>query len=166
MPERDKFTWNTMIFAYSCSGRLADAKQLFLRNPIKNTISWSALISGYCKYGSEEEAFDASLKLNNSLGPWHVRGITLHGLLRSLATLETDLRTRRLFKDFATARALLQDMEVDDVVSWNSMVVECIREGLKEEALSLFGRMHERDMKIDDFTIPSILNLLLEQKRI
>ncbi|KAL0663161.1 hypothetical protein Bca4012_099998 [Brassica carinata] len=57
MPERDKFTWNTMIFAYSCSGRLADAKQLFLRNPIKNTISWSALISGYCKYGSEEEAF-------------------------------------------------------------------------------------------------------------
>ncbi|CDY45689.1 BnaCnng13540D [Brassica napus] len=69
-------------------------------------------------------------------------------------------------RDFATARALLQDMEVDDVVSWNSMVVECIREGLKEEALSLFGRMHERDMKIDDFTIPSILNLLLEQKRI
>ena len=38
------------------------------------------------------------------------------------------------------------------------MVVECVREGLKEEALSLFGRMHRRDMKIDDFTIPSILN--------
>ena len=61
-------------------------------------------------------------------------------------------------RDFATARALLQDMEVDDVVSWNSMVVECVREGLKEEALSFFGRMHERDMKIDDFTILSILN--------
>lgn len=43
-------------------------------------------------------------------------------------------------------------------ISWNSMVVECVREGLKEEALSLFGRMHRRDMKIDDFTIPSILN--------
>ena len=28
------------------------------------------------------------------------------------------------------------------------MVVECVREGLKEEALSLFGRMHRRDMKM------------------
>ncbi|KAL0653108.1 hypothetical protein Bca4012_095799 [Brassica carinata] len=61
-------------------------------------------------------------------------------------------------RDLATARALLQDMEVDDVVSWNSLVVECVREGFKEEALSLFRRMHERDMKIDEFTLPSVLN--------
>ena len=57
MPDRDKFTWNTMIVGYSSSRRLADAKQILLRNPMKNSIPWSALISGYCKYGSEEEAF-------------------------------------------------------------------------------------------------------------
>ncbi|CAF2059808.1 BnaCnng13520D [Brassica napus] len=49
MPDRDKFTWNTMIVGYSSSRRLADAKQILLRNPMKNSIPWSALISGYCK---------------------------------------------------------------------------------------------------------------------
>ena len=38
---------------------------------------------------------------------------------------------------------------------WLLSVLETV---LKEESLSFFGRMHERDMKIDDFTIPSILN--------
>ncbi|KAH0874232.1 hypothetical protein HID58_071594 [Brassica napus] len=46
MPDRDKFTWNTMIVGYSSSRRLADAKQILLRNPMKNSIPWSALISG------------------------------------------------------------------------------------------------------------------------
>ena len=31
-------------------------------------------------------------------------------------------------RDFKTASTMLQDMEVDDVVSWNSMVVECARD--------------------------------------
>ena len=30
--------------------------------------------------------------------------------------------------DFKTASTMLQDTEVDDVVSWNSMVVECASE--------------------------------------
>ncbi|KFK43364.1 hypothetical protein AALP_AA1G116400 [Arabis alpina] len=63
------------------------------------------------------------------------------------------------------ARVLLRGMDVDDEVSLNSMVVECVRQGLEDEALSLFGRMHERGLKIDEFTIPSILNCFALSRR-
>ncbi|KAG2324657.1 hypothetical protein Bca52824_007385 [Brassica carinata] len=147
---------------------------LFLRNPMENTISWNALIAGYCKYGSEDEAFGlfwemqfdtlgSVLKMCTSLG-LVMRGEQIHGFAvktgfdLDVGVVNGLLAMYAQCKRISEAEALLQDMEVDDVISWNSMVVECVREGLKEEALSLFGRMHERDMKIDDFTIPSILN--------
>ncbi|KAL7238809.1 hypothetical protein ACSBR2_004832 [Camellia fascicularis] len=60
--------------------------------------------------------------------------------------------------DLNSARRALETMEGDNVVSWNSMVVGCVRQGFEEEALLLFKKMHARDMGIDDFTYPSILN--------
>ncbi|EFH54623.1 pentatricopeptide repeat-containing protein [Arabidopsis lyrata subsp. lyrata] len=283
MPERDEFTWNTMIVAYSNSRRLADAEQLFRSNPVKNTISWNALISGYCKSGSKVEAFNLFWEMQSdgikpneyTLGSvlrmctsllLLLRGEQIHGhtiktgfdldvnvvngLLAMYAQCKRISEAEYLFdtmageknnvtwtsmltgysqngfafkaiecfrdlrrdgnqsnqytfpsvltacasvsacrvgvqvhgcivksgfktniyvqsalidmyakcRDLESARALLEGMEVDDVVSWNSMIVGCVRQGLIEEALSMFGRMHERDMKIDDFTIPSILN--------
>ncbi|KAG7566229.1 Pentatricopeptide repeat [Arabidopsis suecica] len=283
MPERDEFTWNTMIVAYSNSRRLADAEQLFRSNPVKNTISWNALISGYCKSGSKVEAFNLFWEMQSdgikpneyTLGSvlrmctslvLLLRGEQIHGhtiktgfdldvnvvngLLAMYAQCKRISEAEYLFdtmageknnvtwtsmltgysqngfafkaiecfrdlrrdgnqsnqytfpsvltacasvsacrvgvqvhgcivksgfktniyvqsalidmyvkcRDLETARALLEGMEVDDVVSWNSMIVGCVRQGLIEEALSMFGKMHERDMKIDDFTIPSILN--------
>lgn len=283
MPERDEFTWNTMIVAYSNSRRLADAEQLFRSNPVKNTISWNALISGYCKSGSKVEAFNLFWEMQSdgikpneyTLGSvlrmctsllLLLRGEQIHGhtiktgfdldvnvvngLLAMYAQCKRISEAEYLFdtmageknnvtwtsmltgysqngfafkaiecfrdlrrdgnqsnqytfpsvltacasvsacrvgvqvhgcivksgfktniyvqsalidmyakcRDLETARALLEGMEVNDVVSWNSMIVGCVRQGLTEEALSMFGRMHERDMKIDDFTIPSILN--------
>lgn len=61
-------------------------------------------------------------------------------------------------RDLCSARRVLMNMEVEDVVSWNSMIVGCVRQGLKVEALCLFQEMHSRNMKVDDFTYPSILN--------
>ncbi|XP_052191779.1 pentatricopeptide repeat-containing protein At2g03880, mitochondrial isoform X2 [Diospyros lotus] len=60
--------------------------------------------------------------------------------------------------DLKSARIALETMEVDDVVSWNSMIVGCVRQGFEEEALLLFKKMHARGMDLDDFTYPSVLN--------
>jgi pentatricopeptide repeat protein len=60
--------------------------------------------------------------------------------------------------DLNSARRALENMETDDVVSWNSMIVGCVRHGFEEEARSLFKKMHAKDMKINDFTYPSVLN--------
>ena len=67
-------------------------------------------------------------------------------------------------RDLDSAMIVLENMEVDDVVSWNSMIVGCVRQGCEEEALSLFQKMHARDMKLDSFTYPSVLNCFASKK--
>ncbi|KAF3526070.1 hypothetical protein F2Q69_00049617 [Brassica cretica] len=74
MPDRDKFTWNTMIVGYSSSRRLANAKQILLRNPMKNSIPWSALISG-----PDEYTLGSVLRMCTSLGLL-LRGEQIHGI--------------------------------------------------------------------------------------
>ncbi|XP_050379178.1 pentatricopeptide repeat-containing protein At2g03880, mitochondrial [Argentina anserina] len=60
--------------------------------------------------------------------------------------------------DHISAKKVLRSMAVDDVVSWNSMIVGCVRKGLTREALSLFREMRSRELRIDDYTYPSVLN--------
>ncbi|TKY65533.1 Pentatricopeptide repeat-containing protein [Spatholobus suberectus] len=60
--------------------------------------------------------------------------------------------------DLSSAKRVLENMEDDDVVSWNSLIVGCVRHGFEEEGLLLFKKMHARNMKIDDYTFPSVLN--------
>ncbi|KAK6918423.1 DYW domain [Dillenia turbinata] len=282
MPDRDEFTWNTMIAAYSNSGMLAEARRIFDETPNKSSISWSSLISGYCQYGREKEAIDlycqmqfeghkpsqytlgSVLRVCSALGWLHI-GEQIHGFVvksqfvsnvyvvtglvdmyaKCWRMLQAEClfgrmpcrnhvtwtamvtgysqnghgqRAMECFRDmrvegvevnqyafpsiltacgvvqahyfgmqvhgciwrsgFGTnafvesalvdmyakcgdlnsARTVLETMEVDNVVSWNSMIVGCVRQGFEEEALSLFRKMHARNMKMDDFTYPSILN--------
>ncbi|KAK6920189.1 Pentatricopeptide repeat [Dillenia turbinata] len=251
MPDRDEFTWNTMIAAYSNSGMQAEARQIFDENPNKSSISWSSLISGYCRYGPEMEALElycqmwfeghkpsqytlgSVLRVCSALGWPHV-GEQIHGFvvksqLESNVYVVTGLvdmyaKCRRMLQaeclfgrmpfrnhvtwtatvtgiptacgvvsahcfgmqvhgciwrsgfgantfvesalvdmyakcgDLNSARKVLETMEVDDVFSWNSMIVGCVRQGFEEEALSLFRKMHARNMKMDDFMYRSVLN--------
>ncbi|XP_057496343.1 pentatricopeptide repeat-containing protein At2g03880, mitochondrial [Actinidia eriantha] len=60
--------------------------------------------------------------------------------------------------DLKSARRALETMDIDNVISWNAMLVGCVRQGIEEEALLLFKKMHARGMDIDDFTYPSVLN--------
>lgn len=283
MPNRDEFTWNTMIAAYASSGKFYEARQLFDEAPNKSSITWSSLISGYCHHKCENQAFDmfwkmeleeqkpsqytlgSILRLCSSLALLQ-RGKQIHayaiktqfdsnlyvvtGLVDMYAKCRCIFEAEYLFeilpdrnnsvmwttmvtgysqngngfkaiKCFSAMRAegiecnhftfpsiltacarvlahgfgtqihgciirsgfgpnvfvqsalvdmyikcgvlcsanqVLKNMEVDDVVSWNSMIVGCVKQGFVEEALSFFEKMHARDMKIDQFTYPSVLN--------
>ncbi|XVF33390.1 hypothetical protein REPUB_Repub17cG0164400 [Reevesia pubescens] len=289
MPERDEFAWNTMIAAYSNSGKFTEAVELFKETPIKNSIAWNSLISGYCRHGMEIEAFDmfwrmqfegqrpnqftlgSVLRLCSTLGLLQ-RGKQVHGyvikaqfgsndyavtgLVDMYAKCNCILEAEYLFKmipdkknhvmwtamvagysqngkafkaiacyrdmvvegvvsnqftfpsvltacaavqagkfgaqvhscivrsgfepnifvqsalvdmyakcrDLDSAMRVLENMQVDDVVCWNSMIVGCVRLGCEEEALSLFQKMHARDVKLDSFTYPSVLNCFASMK--
>ncbi|XP_059312850.1 pentatricopeptide repeat-containing protein At4g21065 [Lycium ferocissimum] len=285
MPDRDEFTWTTMVAAYANEGRLVEARQVFKDVPIKNSITWSSLICGYCKHGFEIEGFELFWQMQSeghrpsqftlgsvlrmcaikgllsrgeqihgyaiktcfdmnvfvmtglidmyakckrileaefifdimSNGKNHVtwtamisgysqngdalraikcfssmraEGIeanqyTFPGVLSSCAAL-CDLRfglqvhscivnggfEANVFVqsalidmyskcgDLHSAKKALELMEVNHAVSWNSMMLGCVRHGLPEEAVSLFKRMYASDMEVDEFTYPSVLNSL------
>lgn len=60
--------------------------------------------------------------------------------------------------DLYSAMRALDSVEGDDVVSWNSMLIGCVRQGFEEEAFLLFKKMHSKAMDVDDFTYPSVLS--------
>lgn len=284
MPERDEYSWNTMIAAYVNLGRLVEARKVFDDMSCRSSITWSCLISGYCRYGCGAEAFDlfhqmrfegqnptqytlgSILRLCSALGliqsgelihgyilksgfesnvyvltglvdmyakckciseaeylfralPYnrenhvlwtsmvsgyaqngdglkaieffcemHAEGVesnqfTFPSILKACSAVsaqcfgeqvhgcivrsgfETNLYVQSALVgmyakcgDLNNAKRILESMEVDDVISWNSMIVGCVRHGFEEEAFLLFKKMHARNMKIDDYTFPSVLN--------
>ncbi|KAI3444598.1 hypothetical protein Pfo_001263 [Paulownia fortunei] len=289
MPERDEFTWNTIVAGYANSGRPFEARQLFDENPKKSAITWSSLVSGYCKMGCEIESFQLFYEMRHegykpsqftlgsvlrlcsikgllsrgeqihgyavktrfdmdvfvitglidvyakclhiveaeylfesmSNGKNHVtwtamvngyslngdavgaiqcfggmraEGVeanqyTFPGVLTACAAVSdlgfgtqvhgcvvrggfganvfvqsalVDMYTK--CGDLSSAWKVVESMEVDDVISWNAMIVGCVRQGFPEEALSLFKMMHAKDMKLDEFTYPSVLNSLASIK--
>ncbi|KAJ0914305.1 putative tetratricopeptide-like helical domain superfamily, DYW domain-containing protein [Helianthus annuus] len=283
MPERDDFTWNTMIAGYANSGKITDAHKLFDETPKKSSITWSSLISGYCKLGNEHESmrlfyemryqgyspsqftlgsvlrmcstngllsrgeqvhgyaiktqFDANVFVVTGLVDMYAQcrrvleakylfkmvshgknHVTWTAMITGYSRNQDPLEAIECFRDmraegieanqytfpsvltacgeimafrfavqvhgcivkggFAAnvfvesalvdmyarcgclndARIVLESMVVDDVVSWNSMIVGCVRQGFTCDALRLFKKMHTKNMKIDDYTYPSVLN--------
>ncbi|CAL0304666.1 unnamed protein product [Lupinus luteus] len=284
MPQRDEYSWNTIISGYVSLGRLVEAKELFDGFSSRSSITWSSLISGYCRHGCESEAFGLfrSMRLEGHTPSQYTLGSILRmcsargliqnaelihgyvvkngfeynvyvvtGLVDTYAKCKHISEAEILFKrleydkenhvlwtamvtgysqngdghkaieffrymhaegvesnqftfpsiltacssisahcfgeqvhgcivlsgfggnvyvqsalvdmyakcgDFSSAKQVLETMEDDDVVSWNSLIVGCVRHKFEEEALLLFKKMHARNMKIDDYTFPSVLN--------
>ncbi|EOA25723.1 hypothetical protein CARUB_v10019077mg [Capsella rubella] len=173
---------NGLLAMYAQCKRISEAEFLFgTMSGEKNNVTWTSMLTGYSQNGfafkaiecfrdlrrdgsqSNQFTFPSVLTACASVSSRRV-GVQVHGCIVK-SGFNTNIYVQSALidmyvkcRDLETARALLEGMESDDVVSWNSMIVGCVRQGLIEEALSLFGRMHDRDMKIDDFTIPSILN--------
>lgn len=173
---------NGLLAMYAQCKRISEAEYLFgTMAGEKNNVTWTSMLTGYSQNGfafkaiecfrdlrregnqSNQFTFPSVLTACAAVSARRV-GVQVHGCIVK-SGFKTNIYVQSALidmyakcRDLETARALLEGMEADDVVSWNSMIVGCVRQGLIEEALSLFGRMHERDMKIDDFTIPSILN--------
>lgn len=283
MPERDEFTYNTMIAGYANSGNVSEAQKLFNETPSKSSITWSSLISGYCKMGLENESMRLFYEMQYegfkpsmftlgsvlrmcSMNGLLSRGEQVHGyviktqfdvnvfvvtglvdmyaqckrvseatclfkmmsygknhvtwtaMITGFSRNGDQLGAIECFRDMRAegveanqytfpsvltacgeilnlrfgvqvhgcivkggfggnvfvesalvdmyakcgnmndARVALDSMEVDDVVSWNTLIVGCVRQGCKQDALLLFKKMHTKNMNIDDFTYPSVLN--------
>ncbi|KAL8537990.1 hypothetical protein ACS0TY_000078 [Phlomoides rotata] len=283
MPERDEFTWNTIVAGYGSAGRLVEARQLFDKAPKKSAITWSSLVSGYCKLGFEIESFELFNEMQHvGFKPSHFtlgsllrlcsikgllsRGEQIHGyavktrfdidnfvvtsLIDVYAKCLRIVEAESLFEsmpdgknhvtwtalingyslngdavgaiqcfrsmraegiganqytfpgvlvacaaicdigfgkqvhccivrggfsanvfvrsalvdmytkcgDLTSAWRAVESMEVDDVVSWNAMIVGCVRQGSPERALSFFRTMHAKAMELDEYTYPSVLN--------
>ncbi|XP_073000205.1 pentatricopeptide repeat-containing protein At3g12770-like [Typha latifolia] len=60
--------------------------------------------------------------------------------------------------DLTAAKRVLNSAGSDDSVSWNSLIGRCSRGGFYSDALELFVEMRKRDLDLDEFTFPPVLN--------
>lgn len=176
------FVVTSLVDMYAKCKRILEAECLFeTLQDRKNHVVWTVMLTGYSHNGdgfkamkcfrdmraqgveSNQFTFPSILTASASVLA-HSFGAQVHGcIIQSgfgpnvfVQSALVDMYVK--CGDHISAKSSLKSMEVDDVVSWNSMIVGCVRQGFIGEALSLFKEMHSREMKIDDYTYPSVLN--------
>ncbi|XP_071901875.1 pentatricopeptide repeat-containing protein At2g03880, mitochondrial-like [Coffea arabica] len=182
------FVITGLIDMYAKCLCVTEAELLFEEMPSgRNHVTWTAMINGYSLNGDAHKTIHCFRGMK-------VEGVeanqyTFPGVLTACAAV-SDVRfgvqvhcciVREGFEanvfvqsalidmyakcgDLHSARKALESMEADHAVSWNSLILGYVKNGYEEEALSLFKVMHERDIGVDDFTYPSVLNCLTSKK--
>lgn len=182
------FVVTGLVDMYAKCRRILEAEFLFgAISHGKNHVTWTTMIIGYSQNGDEIRAIEffrdmrgEGIEANQYTYPSvltacaaasaHGFGIQVHGCIvrdgfGANVFVESSLVDMYAkCGDLSSAKKALETMEIDDVVSWNSMIVGCVRQGFEEEALLLFKKMHVRRMRIDDYTYPSILNCFASMK--
>lgn len=182
--ESNVYVVNGLVDMYAKCKHISEAEFLFkeLAYDKENHVLWTAMVSGYAHNGYDHRAIEFFRYMHVEGVEWanqftlpsvlracsavsaHCFGEQVHGcIVRSglggnvyVQSALVDMYAK--CGDFSSAKRVVETMEEDDVFSWNSMIVGCVRHGFEEEALHLFKNMHARKMKIDDYTFPSVLN--------
>ncbi|KAK6940514.1 Pentatricopeptide repeat [Dillenia turbinata] len=172
----------SLVDMYAKNGNLASALCVFRKMPNRNVISWSALISGFAQNGFAENALELFIEMQTSgftpdtvslvsalLACSYVGylklGKSIHGyIVRRLgfncisATAVIDMYAK--CGALSCAQSLFDRISSRDLISWNAMIASYGVHGRGKEALSLFLKMIETNMKPDDVTFASLLSAL------
>jgi len=161
-----------MIDGYMRNGRIEDALQVFDQLPVKNTISWTALIGGFVKKDFHEEALECFREMQLAGVAYdYVTIIAVVAACANLGTLGLGLWVHRLVMTQAfrnnvrvsnslidmysrcgcieLARQVFDRMPNRTLVSWNSIIVGFAVNGFADEALNYFNSMQEAGFKPD-----------------
>ncbi|KAH7292482.1 hypothetical protein KP509_29G070800 [Ceratopteris richardii] len=175
------FVGNALLDMYAKCGLLTKAQRVFDELPVRDTISWNALIFGYAQHGYSKEAlfsfsqmqteqfspndvtFISLLKACASTGDLDVgrwihaqivkMGITEHNTLAAYALLDMYAKCG-LFCDALAIFAKLADC---DVVAWNILVSAYVQHEYGEWALKLFDQMQLDGFSPDTVTFACAL---------
>ena len=92
--------------------------------------------------GDESNPFTfSSILIACSTVSYHDFGVQVHGcIIRSGFSVNIFVQRALVdmyakCRDLNSAKRVLKNIKINDVVSWNSMTVGCVREGFEEEAL-------------------------------
>ncbi|KAI6680598.1 hypothetical protein NL676_034479 [Syzygium grande] len=178
------FVVTGLVDMYAKCRSISEAEYLFATVPERsNHALWSAMITGYSQNGDAYRAMECFKEMRKHGIEFDEYG--LPSILASCAAVSGDAFGAQVHccivrsgygvsafvqsalvdmyakcGDLSSAKLVIDATEIDGVVSWNSMIMGCMRQGCEEEALYLFKKMHGRDMKIDDFTYTSVLKSL------
>ncbi|KAL6211080.1 hypothetical protein ACLB2K_016308 [Fragaria x ananassa] len=171
------FLINILINMYVKFSLLEEAQQLFDEMPQRNVISWTTMISAYCRAKMNSKALEA-LVLMVREGVWP-NSFTYSSVLRACeglwdlkqlhcsivkAGLESDVFVRSALIDVYSklgdlwnAMGVFDEMVTGDSVVWSSIVGAFAQNSDGHEALDLFKRMKRAGFGAEEATLTSVL---------
>ncbi|KAJ7540625.1 hypothetical protein O6H91_10G023400 [Diphasiastrum complanatum] len=171
---------SSLVDMYAKCGCTEDARELFNSMSERDVVSWTVMIAGYAQNGLGKEALALYEQMKQEgVQPNNVTFVLLLKACASLGTLEQgkQLHSDIIKKGFQSnvivgsslvdmyskcgctedARELFNNMSKRDVVSWNAMIAGYAHNELGKEALALYERMKQEDVRPDNVTFVLLL---------
>ncbi|XP_076898246.1 pentatricopeptide repeat-containing protein At3g13880-like [Bidens hawaiensis] len=149
MPERNIVSWNSLISAYTQTGRFVNAKQVFRVARVENCVS---------KY-----TYASMLSVCGRTGDLEL-GKVVHGLIVVSGVGLDAFLSNPLVGMYSKcgrvdqARAVFDTCDELDEVSWNSMIAGYVKAGLHYEMLQVLVEMHRSGVRFGSYVLGSVLN--------
>lgn len=177
----DQVTFSNVLGAYIQSGHLDDASKIFSMMKGKDKICWTTMIVGFAQKGKEEEALMLFREmLLQGIKP---DGFTISSLVSSCAKLallhhgqvvhgksitigvDNNLQVTSALVNMYCKCGVIEDAWVlfsmtptRNVICWNSMIWGFAQNGQDIEALALYEKMLQENLKPDSVTFLSVLS--------
>lgn len=169
------FVDSSLVDMYAKCGLVEDSQHVFYRMDSKNSISWCALLGGYCRKGDFERVVDLFRNMEIDLYSFGTvlracsglaaekLGKEVHGqyLKRGgwrdvvVESALVDLYAKCGCVDFA--HRIFLDMSVKNLISWNVMISGFAQNGRGGEAVRLFDQMIIKRIKPDRISFIGVL---------
>ena len=174
---------NALVDMYAKSGVLSLAHQVLENLPIRNVITWNALISGHVQHDQGHDAiqcflwmqregfspdkvtFSCILKACGSIRDIH-KGKQIHNLIVTGKFLEKNTVLGSALVDMYTkcglltsARQVLGELPIRDVVSWSTLIAGYAQHNQGDKALACFAEMRREGLYPNEVTFTCILKV-------
>ncbi|KZV34725.1 pentatricopeptide repeat-containing protein-like [Dorcoceras hygrometricum] len=180
MTYRDVFSWTSLVSACAKNGEMCRAGEIFVEMPMKNEVSWAVIVSGLVGCGKYVEALGlfhemiAQMRPNEAvlvcslsacahLGSLY-QGNWIHGYIDKNEIVETSNVKTALIDMYAKcgridcAYGVFNEIPRPDVHNFTSLISGLSIHGLGDDAIHVFNRMLDENVKPNGVTILGVLN--------
>ena len=175
------FVGSALIHMYAKCGALLRAHNAFDKLPIRNVISWTALIAGYCRHGNVGKALGCfELMQHEGVSPNEItfscilqacgnmgiiaKGQEVHthiereGMLGKWCMLDTALVDMYVkCGELAKAKQVLDQLPDRDVVTWTALIAGYAQHGSGKEVFHYLDQMQYEGLCPNEVTFACIL---------
>ncbi|MED6207492.1 hypothetical protein PIB30_036361 [Stylosanthes scabra] len=178
--DSDVFVGTSLIDMYAKCGEIVNSKEVFDRMRVRNTATWTSIISGYARNGFGKEAISLFRLMKRK--KVHVNKKTIASVTMACGSVKSLLSGKEVHaqiiksiihdniyigsslvwfyckcKEYSHAFKVLQHMPSRDVVLWTAIISGCARLGLESEALQFLQEMMEEGVVPNAYTYSSLL---------
>ncbi|TKY45884.1 putative pentatricopeptide repeat-containing protein [Spatholobus suberectus] len=150
MPHPNVFSWNAIIMAYIKAHNLTQARTLFDSASHRDLVSFNSMLSAYAGAdGYETQALNLFNRMQSARDTIGIDEFTLTTMLNLAAKLrKMDMALNVFWKN----------PELNDTVSWNTLIAGYAQNGYMEKSLTLLVEMIENGIGFNEHTLATVLS--------
>jgi pentatricopeptide repeat protein len=179
--DADAVVWSALADMYAKCGRVDDARSVFDKMPVRDVVSWTAMVERYFDAGHGAEGFKLFIRMLRSGA--RPNEFTYAGILRACAEFTSEKLGKQVhgqmaksrigdscfaesallhmyskYGDMVSAMRVFEGMQKPDLVSWTAMISGFAQNGQPEEALCYFDMFLMSGIRPDHVTFVGVLS--------